>query len=308
MSRGGAPDEICTNVFNIYLYNCTYPKVRIYSLHRTSLNTTPSAYIVADVKTNYSNHIKYTDNNRNVTAIDPTILFYLGCEYFIPKTIAIKDNTLFLGNYTIPKIDVSRIRYDVEFKKKSPIPISIEGQLSLSQKDISFLKTNENYSIILQYLNSWGKPIGYSGELSITNTNKIEIDGKNFLAYYPEITVKTEDLDPLIAGIRVLIHYPEGSERKVITQGIVNPTVFNLRDRLTDSPYSQASWFFRPEGYGLSFIHGHPLGMWKHKREGSFFNELDLFEHPSYEDFDLSNYEDFRDDTLHSQMLSLIHI
>lgn len=303
--RGGSPEETCTNVFDIYLNNLNNKKVRIYSLHRTSLNTTPSAYIVADIEVNSYSNISYTDNNREVTAIDPTLLLYLGCEYFIPKTIAIKDNTIFFGNYTIPKISVDSIYVNVKYKKSTPIPIDIKKQLSLAQRDITFLKRNEEYRAIIQFLNFWGKPVGYSKEFILKNTNSLEVDKDTFTPYIPVVSFNTNKLDSRITGARVLIHYPEGSERKVITQGIASPTIFNLRDRLTDSPFSQSSWFFRGDGLGIPSAHGYPIGMWKSREQGSYFNEIELFKHPSYKDFDLSNYEDYRKDTMHLQMFGI---
>lgn len=47
-------------------------------------------------------------------------------------------------------------------------------------------------------------------------------------------------------AIRPLVVYPNPAERAVIAQGVLNPTVFNIKDRTQNAPFAQASWFFRP--------------------------------------------------------------
>ena len=62
--------------------------------------------------------------------------------------------------------------------------------------------------------------------------------------------------------IRPIIVLPNESERECIAQGVLCPTVYNLGDRKTNSPYAQPSWFFRPYegtssgiGMGLPYKH-----------------------------------------------------
>lgn len=71
--------------------------MRIYSIHRTSIDATPTVLKVADVKIVGGNAI-FIDNGTSGSVVDPSILFYIGAETIIPKAIAHKDNTLFLGN------------------------------------------------------------------------------------------------------------------------------------------------------------------------------------------------------------------
>lgn len=52
--------------------------------------------------------------------------------------------------------------------------------------------------------------------------------------------------------IRPVIVYPNIQDRTIVAQGVVNPTVFNIEDRMDNSPYAQASWFFRPYTTGIS--------------------------------------------------------
>ena len=47
-------------------------------------------------------------------------------------------------------------------------------------------------------------------------------------------------------NIRPVVVFPTIADRNVLCQGVLNPTVFNVQDRIDNSPYAQASWFFRP--------------------------------------------------------------
>ena len=292
-NRAGSPEETCTNVFDIELRNLQYENVRIYSLHRTSKDVNTVAYIVADLEVK-NNKISYTDNNRGVISISPDVLLYLGAEFFIPKTITVKDNTMFLGNYSVRKIDSSDI--NLTQKRHSSLSLSVDRakQLSSSQRDITFLKHNEYYKVVIQWLNSWGKPVGYSNTYTLKATDKPVVVNNTIQA--PIYSISFNPIkDPTVAGARVLIHYPEGHERRVITQGILNPTVFNVRDRNTNSPYAQASWFFRPENGinngGLTYAHGYALKILEDKEFQNFYSEIDLFRNhlPDYSK-DLSRY------------------
>lgn len=46
--------------------------------------------------------------------------------------------------------------------------------------------------------------------------------------------------------VRPVVSFPTLSERKILCQGIINPTVFNLSNRCDGIAHSQNSWFFRP--------------------------------------------------------------
>ena len=46
--------------------------------------------------------------------------------------------------------------------------------------------------------------------------------------------------------IRPVIVYPTINDREVVCQGVLCPTVYNVNDRYTNSPFVQSSWFARP--------------------------------------------------------------
>lgn len=49
-----------------------------------------------------------------------------------------------------------------------------------------------------------------------------------------------------LVKVRGVVVYPSNYDKKIITQGVINPTVFSYKDRRINAPFIQASWFFRP--------------------------------------------------------------
>ena len=103
LERGSSPEDKVSNSFDIEIKNLDsrFEYVRIYSIHRTSIDAVPTVLNVIDLPVNNILNeltINYTDNGSIGTAIDPTELLYIGGESIIAGTITQKDNTLFLGN------------------------------------------------------------------------------------------------------------------------------------------------------------------------------------------------------------------
>ena len=103
-NRGASPEDNVSNSFNIEISNVDnkFDYLRIYSIHRTSINSTPTVRIVADLAPN-GNKVTYTDNGLSGDSIDPTILLYVGGEEAVFGTMTQKDNTLFLGNINVKR-------------------------------------------------------------------------------------------------------------------------------------------------------------------------------------------------------------
>lgn len=91
----------------------------------------------------------------------------------------------------------------------------------------------------------------YSKKVGATNDiNKIN-DSQLYYEWYhiriqEDSTLYTELSSYKIIKIRPLVVFPDFTKRSIICQGVANPTVFNVKDRATNSPFVQASWFFRP--------------------------------------------------------------
>lgn len=105
--RGGRPDEIISNSFEITIDNpdTNFEFIRVYSIHRTSLNAAPVCKIVTDLKLNdiASKPYKVTciDNGIIGSTIEANELLFKNRDVFTAKTLASKDNTLFFGNLTL---------------------------------------------------------------------------------------------------------------------------------------------------------------------------------------------------------------
>lgn len=102
--RAGKVDEIIPNTFKIVANNLEpkYDYVRLYSIHRTSLDSTPELRDIVDLKIPQSGAVSYVDSGNNGSIISTDFLLYVGGEELIPQCISQKNNTLFLGNITLP--------------------------------------------------------------------------------------------------------------------------------------------------------------------------------------------------------------
>lgn len=112
--RGGSPEAVCSSSFTLTINNLDtqFEYLRIYSILRTSLNTTPLCKRVADIKLTTNNldttdaqqhlsSVSYIDTGTNGDTIDPTSLLYKGGQAITAGTLTMKDNTLFLGNVSL---------------------------------------------------------------------------------------------------------------------------------------------------------------------------------------------------------------
>ena len=144
-----------------------------------------------------------------------------------------------------------------------------------SSYDIKSFKARENYRLgfIAQYkTGQWseviwlgdynetlapGRHVFYNGEGTL---------GETFVGWGPsyrkpgfKYTMPQSIVDTLINNdfIRVapVVVFPKFSERKVLFQGILSGTVFNVNDRYDNSPFAQADWRFR-SGYSWENIVG----------------------------------------------------
>lgn len=65
-------------------------------------------------------------------------------------------------------------------------------------------------------------------------------------------------LDPHMAGYtayRLLVAETSIESRRIITQGVINPTMFNYKDRENNKPFSINSWIFRPRQANVTNRH-----------------------------------------------------
>ena len=125
-NRGLAPDEKTKLTFKIKIDNLDtkFSYINIYSIIRTSLDNIPITKLISKQQI-ISDTITFYDINIGET-IEPQSLFYKGGNEISAYTIEGKDNTLFLGNYSL---------------KQSYIPNNIRKEL---RSYCSGLPTNSN--------------------------------------------------------------------------------------------------------------------------------------------------------------------
>ena len=276
---GVSPEEKVNCSFKIKIANLDkqFDYLRIYSIVRTSQDAIPTCKRVVDleIKSN-SNEIIYIDNGTTGDIIDNTELLYLGGNTICPNTFEQKDNTLFIGNYTIQNNDISdidaiKIR-DLLYSKVSFVEsvlhiswtnqgyFNYKGQLNNS--DVAGFKYLEWYGVAVQFQNKNGRfstPI-YLG--SVRNYYPTTVFG-NVNRAVLNINVTTADINNAIPNFtntwvkaRVLIVNPTNSLRTILGQGIISPTVFNYKDRYDNAPFAMSSWRMVPLGNHLNPLVG----------------------------------------------------
>lgn len=283
-SIASAPDDTIACEFKLKISNIdtSYDYLRLYAVERTSLNATPLARIVKDIKIDNSEVINVLDNNSNSETIDSSILLFLSREKIKASTLTEKNDTLFLGNIeltdsVIPKgitdfikeaLNISSGIYNspfIEFKYKSfEVDNNSKFQLKNSCEDIKTFKTGEIYRFAIQFQSktgNWTLPIWVGDKKCELYPNVT----RNIL-YVPtaQFTMSTE-LANLVkdyyTNYRLLIAETDFSTREILAQGIVSPTVFNHANRVNRSgPYSIASWIIRPRKGNAQYEHLAGLG------------------------------------------------
>ena len=260
--------------------------IRLYSIQRTSLDSEPLVKLLTTIKIKdleYDSESRYyygsyTDNGTTGSTVDPYALLYVGGKEIKALTMAEKDNKLFLGNIQQKNLYVEDIQnyFDsirnpasplIQFRNSNSKKISLHQtsnlynynvQLDSSQKKITTFKGGERYRFGFQLqrkTGEWTNPIFIE---DCTNTKYPSIESNDMKLVEAHATIPTNSLEQYLATaenphplsdyamIRPVIVYPTINDRTVLCQGVITPTVFNALDRISNSPYAQSSWFFRP--------------------------------------------------------------
>ena len=288
-TRGGSPEEKCSNSFKITISNLDnkFQYLRIYSIHRTSLNATPTVKNVADIEIQGKNTVTYIDRGNTGATEDPTKLLYIGGESIYAGTITNKDNTLFLGDITLER-DNNNLKslkdYLKDLRNNNEIKVETKAQSLKYKNNIESFYNYENhlkygnYSTFkihnkyrlgfqLQYKNGkWTEPIFLTDYKVPLDSKTVPNYGQNILhlaSLDASDTFKenTNLMASLYAKgykhIRPLVVLPNTEDKLVLAQGVVCPTVFSVKSRFDNAPFSQSSWFFRPFDNG----HNNKLGL-----------------------------------------------
>ena len=273
--RGAAPNDYVSNSFKITINNVdtNFDYLRLYSIHRTALDAIPSVKLVTDLKAD-KNIIEYIDTGTIGETIDPAELLYKGGEYIIPKTLTQKDGTLFFGNIKLNNnvVDIELSSDTIEEKnvaRENAVRLSGDFypyEISLDSNKITTFKGKETYRLGLQFQDKYGKwsdPIFIKDHKvdSYPFTTIGKATSGNYTSNYwstkLKYTLSSQDISKLnskFLKVRPVIVYPSDSDREVIAQGILCPTVFNYKDRKEGIRDVQSSWFFRPTTTDMDII------------------------------------------------------
>jgi hypothetical protein len=281
-SRGASPEEKVSNSFTLTIENADtrFDYVRVYSIHRASIDATPNVLNVVDIHINPSTGstttLTYVDNGTTGTSVDPTELLYVGGEDVVFGTIAQKDNTLFLGNANIQRklvgTDIiNKVKGgNISFSSKyvgNYVQTSgfypYKNSLYLGSKIKSF-KYLEWYRFGVQFQHKsgkWSEPVWIND--SYNSQYKPSLTSGLLSLIQAQYSLPADVIQLAInqgfTRVRGVVVYPTLTDREVIAQGILCPTVYNVGDRFSNSPFAQASWFSRPN---LAFDIEHNQSNW----------------------------------------------
>ena len=319
--RGGKVDEDQTCSFKIKITPKTdkFDYVRVYSIIRTSFNSTPQVSIVGEASIMKSSEdpskfseILIIDTNTNNIPVAATDIMFLGGNTIIASTIEQKDNTLFLGNIenSIPiSKGIKAFKEEIDLRRNTNLQgIPIEGGyksedetmlsplLGFKYKALNYFNSEQqyNYQQYFKYPLSWTKyfklrelyriglqfqsntgewsstiwlqdvsntdmpPLIRDEEISEENSDilllKKDGDTSLMLPYVIFNPTSNKEIQSLLENIkkegytnyRLVMAEPTYSDRKILSQGYVSPTIFRLGQRITKTCNSQASWFVRP--------------------------------------------------------------
>lgn len=260
--RGGSPEDRISTSFNITVDKVEdFDYMRIYSIHRTSLDAVPVVKIISDVEIK-GNTVRVVDTGNIGETVDPSYLFYIGGREIVPHCMTHKDNTLFFGNIEIKEDDkFLGVKRALE-KEENIIWNDVEGQNIGNdvQKgvyysydihpDIRGFKSNEYYRLGVQFqrnTGSWTEPVFLRDD--ILNTMFPYIND-SIVRWNTKSITFSEELRRLLkengyVKARTCVVFPSFNDRSILCQGVICPTVYSSIGRSKDGPYAMSSWFFR---------------------------------------------------------------
>lgn len=296
VTRGGMNENIGC-IFDIKIENLSrqFDGIRIYSIQRTSVDTTPIVRRVTDYIIPSNRIVNFSDTGTIGEDVEPTALLYLGSKEVIAQTMAQKDNTLFLGNIKEKHSVISeKLRNRLKNQaftsmgfvnnKEIPLPpysgyYPYQSQLSQNSRQIKYFKYGETYRFGIQLQDKFGN---WSDVIRITDANNNDfvqrlrpdnsfveelrtnqnawltgIAGQSNMTFAEFVAnLSTAGLvddygESLLldyVSIRPVVVYPDHTNRTIIAQGILCPTIYNLEDRVKYNTAGQVSWFSRPIG------------------------------------------------------------
>lgn len=220
----------------------------------------------------YIKHTSYSYIDTGLTGenVDPAKMLYLGGEAIVAGTMCEKDNTLFLGDIEIQRPSIPQEVKDTIKGLTCNNVIRVE-QLPHSDQEFSHMRYNyvntlcvhsagfkmhDWYRLGVQFQHitgKWSEPV-WINDCEIINSPYLT---NNFSLMIPSLTAVLQGTaggqsifeilyNKGYRKARPVVVFPSTEDRAVVTQGIINPTMYTITQRIKDKGlYSQSSWFFR---------------------------------------------------------------
>ena len=136
-------------------------------------------------------------------------------------------------------------------------------QLQYPSSDIKGFKRGEKYRFAVRFVSKEGLRtqafwIGDKENDLVPVMDSSGIDRIIAVCNLPEEVIKYAS-DAGYAEAELLMAQTSTSNRSVLCQGVVCPTLFNLEQRVNDSPFSLSSWIMRPRNSNIPAHHFQPL-------------------------------------------------
>jgi hypothetical protein len=179
--RGASPEEWTTQSFKISLSNLDrqFDYVCIYSVLRTSIDNVPNCKLVAKLPINSDGTAMFVDTNLTGEAIEPQSLFYKGGETINAYTFENKDNTMFLGNYSIMRSVID------DSTRRTLRNYAFKANLSLDDPTYRYLKNVSQYPFSRFIFTNGSDLFGPNeGNWATTDENVEDIYGAEY-PHYP---------------------------------------------------------------------------------------------------------------------------
>ena len=243
--RGGSGEDVINCSFDIRVSGIDQKAdfVNVYRILRTSEGGTPDVQRIESIPVNGTS-IEVHDYGQPGVSIEPQAMLYLGSNTIIASTLAAKDNTLFLGNLSIPGFKLSEEEQktikdhyatgNISFNHVNVDPFRAT-QAGKGHKDISILMPYEHYPVAIQLISKTGQesnPVPIGVFTAPDSPSRLVVSPPPAIGNY--------------VAYRVLIHYPSTRERRTIANGVLSPTLYTDADRQDGMPYAFSSYCFRP--------------------------------------------------------------
>ena len=259
-NKAASPETICNAAFtfNITNLNNSFDYINIYGVLRSSKDAVPNVYKISNIP--IKDNLTFIDNGSLGESTDIGTLFALQSSGFIPKAMAVKDNTLFFSNYSLinelSEAEETIINNNIQKNGVLSVVesdfIEDEFTIALPEKDtdIRTFKHDEWYRVGLQFMDYLGTPskIFYIKDIKIDAQHDLGIkDRKELLKRSLQFKgyAIPEAVKDKYCYARLVMVQRDAYPVRNISQGVICPTIFELHNRCNNTPFAMSSWNFR---------------------------------------------------------------